>query len=89
MRLWRGEDFDNNGNHRIRKGIWWSLFLLVHPWWLIALDISIAQGEMGVLSAIYPTADELYAGLVCSVSVFVFLFVCPFHHATLCMRWLL
>lgn len=44
--------------------------------------MSITQGEGRILSAIYQTADELYAGLLCSTSVFIFLFVCPFRHAT-------
>lgn len=81
MRAWRVEDFDNHGNLRVRKGMWWALFLLAHPWWLVALEMSIESGEGRILPAIYPTAELLYAVLACSASVFVFLFVCPFRHA--------
>ncbi|EAA3133798.1 DUF2919 family protein [Salmonella enterica] len=81
MRAWRVEDFDNHGNLRVRKGMWWALFLLAHPWWLVTLEMSMENGEGRILPAIYPTAEMLYAGLACSASVFVFLFVCPFRHA--------
>ncbi|OSK88087.1 DUF2919 family protein [Escherichia coli] len=81
MKTWREEDFDERGNLRIRKGMWWALFLLAHPWWLVALEMSVDKGMGWVLSAIYPTTEALYAGLTCSAGVFLFLFVCPFRHA--------
>ncbi|HAX9857842.1 TPA: DUF2919 family protein [Escherichia coli] len=80
MKTWRVEDFDDHGNLRIRKGAWWALFLLAHPWWLVAVEMSIEKGEGRILPAIYPTAELLYAGLSCSAVVFLFLFVCPFRH---------
>lgn len=81
MRTWRVEDFDNHGNLRVRRGVFWALFLLAHPWWLVVLEMSIEQGQGRVLPAIYPSEEVLYAALACSASVFVFLFVCPFRHA--------
>lgn len=81
MRTLRAEDFDDHGNLRVRKGMWWALFLLAHPWWLIALEMSVDKGDGRILLAIYPTTEMLYAGLACSATVFLFLFVCPFRHA--------
>lgn len=81
MRRWRVEDFDDHGNLRVGKGMWLALFLLAHPWWLVALEMSVEKGGGRILSEIYPTMELLYAGLAGSVSVFVFLFICPFRHA--------
>lgn len=78
MNGYRAEDFDDQGNLRIRKGMWWALFLLAHPWWLLAFEMSLADGKGQILSAIYPTTEALYAGLACSAPVFLFLFVSPF-----------
>ncbi|WP_409187253.1 DUF2919 family protein [Escherichia coli] len=78
MNRYRAEDFDDQGNLRIKKGMWWALFLLAHPWWLLAFEMSLADGKGQILSAIYPTTEALYAGLACSVPVFLFLFVSPF-----------
>ncbi|ECC3555057.1 DUF2919 family protein [Salmonella enterica subsp. salamae] len=82
MRTWRVEDFDDQGNLRIRRGMFWALFLLAHPWWLLAFEMSIQRGQGRILSAIYPSEEVLYAALTCSVTVFLFLFICPFRHAT-------
>ena len=81
MRIWRAEDYDDQGNLRARKGMWCVLLLLSHPWWLLAFDMSLEHGLGRVLSAIYPTQEGLYAALACSVSVFVFLFVYPFRQS--------
>ncbi|HDI3023862.1 DUF2919 family protein [Cronobacter sp. EKM101R] len=81
MRRWQVEDFDNHGNLRVHRGMWWALLLLAHPWWLVALEMSIEQGQGRVLPAIYPTEEVLYVALACSASVFLFVFVCPFRHA--------
>jgi Protein of unknown function (DUF2919). len=78
MNGYRAEDFDEQGNLRARRGIWLALFLLAHPWWLLAFDMSVEEGSMRVLSVIYPTTESLYTGLVCSVSVSIFLFAYPF-----------
>ncbi|EAA2747089.1 DUF2919 family protein [Escherichia coli] len=80
MRAWQVEDFDSHGNLRVRRGMWWALFLLAHPWWLLAFEMSVEQGEGRILSALYLTTEMLTAGLVCSVSVFIFLFIYPFRH---------
>lgn len=82
MTTYRAEDYDDLGNLRARKGVWWALFLLAHPWWLLAFEMSIEHGQGRILSAIYPGTEALYTGLVCSVSVFLFLFIYPFRHAT-------
>ena len=80
MRAWRVEDFDSHGNLRVRRGMWLALFLLAHPWWLLAFETSVEQGEGRILSALYLTSEMLTVGLACSVSVFIFLFIYPFRH---------
>ncbi|MGU0017145.1 hypothetical protein ACVXG9_28640 [Escherichia coli] len=47
MRAWQVEDFDSHGNLRVRRGMWWALFLLAHPWWLLAFEMSVEQGRVG------------------------------------------
>lgn len=47
MRAWRVEDFDSHGNLRVRRGMWLALFLLAHPWWLLAFETSVEQGRAG------------------------------------------
>ncbi|EFE7464698.1 DUF2919 domain-containing protein [Escherichia coli] len=78
MSGYREEDFDDRGNLRLRKGMWCALFLLAHPWWLLAFEMSLSEGKGQILSVIYPTTEALYAGLFSSAPVFLFLFIIPF-----------
>lgn len=80
MIRYRTEDFDNMGNLRAGKGLWCALLIQSHAWWLLALEMSVAGGDKGLLRVLYPENGSLAGGLLSGALVFMFLFVYPFRH---------
>ncbi|EFS2651474.1 DUF2919 domain-containing protein [Salmonella enterica] len=75
-KVYRTEDYDNEGNLRAPKMLWFVVVWFLLPWWLTAVG-AVSGSTPVVAEVLYPTTTDAVVSLVLSLPVMLLCSIYP------------